>query len=317
MVTIWNWLRPNLSSLVQLLSLFFTIVGVGATVYFAISRTSDLQQEVTKRINESLVTSVQELAYSEQSLSLGEIETMIKGLELRDFVRYEHSTTELIVQAQERFLSNKFLPVDERKRIYSKLEQIRIDSEIQREVVDDADSSIIFSLFVPILSGGIALFAGLLGVWGFFLNANKARRVEAADVVNEKSEEIESRISGRLNFERVVKDILMELRPHLIIDPIGGDLGYDFQVDTNDNSYLIETKFSSSDRRIPSMVIRQMTDLSQRFDKNVILITNQPLTARARRTLDRFNSEQSERSLIPIVTKDRSEISTQLANIFR
>ena len=108
----------------------FGILGVLGTFYFSLFYVPDYVDQIssgkTNVIHERLVGDVQELFFYDQSVSANEIEALIKGKELSSKTEYPYSPDELLVQVQERFMGNKFIPIIKRKKLFETINEIRV-----------------------------------------------------------------------------------------------------------------------------------------------------------------------------------------------
>src|SRR5690606_3443123 len=142
MKEIWNWLVKNFSNL-------FTIIGIVLTVYFSLFYVPDYirdnENERVKNINADLIESVQEVVYNNYELDQKQIEALIKGKEIKFKIEYPYSPKELLIQTQETFMANKFIPLNERVKVVKKIDSIRNSLKIDVPITETNKEKIFFS----------------------------------------------------------------------------------------------------------------------------------------------------------------------------
>ncbi|WP_206602044.1 hypothetical protein, partial [Pseudomonas aeruginosa] len=60
---------------------------------------------------------VQELLFDEKVIAIEDIDSFIRGKELKRGISYPYTSDELLLQVQERFMGNKFIPMEKRQAI--------------------------------------------------------------------------------------------------------------------------------------------------------------------------------------------------------
>src|SRR5690606_29908590 len=122
MKEIWNWVVKNFSNL-------FTIIGIALTIYFSIFYVPDYirdnENEKIKNINQDLIESIQEIIYNKHKINQNQIKALIRGKEIKHRVKYPYSPDELLIQTQEIFMANKFIPLNERITVVSRIDSLR------------------------------------------------------------------------------------------------------------------------------------------------------------------------------------------------
>ena len=161
LLEMYESLRDNLSNI-------FSIVGIVLTVYFAVFYVPNYVERVEERkiqsAHESLIESIQELIYNNHKIDANDLETLIRGKELSRQIKYPYSSDELLIQVQNQFLENQFIPLDQRKNLIDKIDEVRESLPPVEPVAEDEKESLFnFKILVSILS--VLVGVGLSAIW--------------------------------------------------------------------------------------------------------------------------------------------------------
>ena len=188
-------LKDNLSNI-------FSVVGIGLTVYFAVFYVPNYVEEIEiKKIestHESLVESIQELVYNNHAVDAGDIETLIRGKELSGHLEYPFTSEELLIQVQDRFLENKFIPLDQRKALIEKLDEIR--EALPAPVVEapEEDRKTKFTSIYSWISAALGIVAGIFGFVSIWARNLKLEEIKIESTIEDRQESIKQNVHIKL-----------------------------------------------------------------------------------------------------------------------
>lgn len=249
----WNWLVKNFSNL-------FTILGIVLTVYFSIfyvpNYIREYENEKINNINSDLIESIQEIVYNQYHIDQRQIEALIKGKEIKYKIEYPYTSNELLIQTQEAFMSNKFIPLRERVSVVNTIDSLL--STIKENVPDDQriKSSYTFLKDYNKYEGIVVIFSILIGIitasigsLSFFIKIKKERKQNIKQQVEQEKDEIENRIINAIHFEKSVRNILKKNKILFTLNEDIKDLGFDFKVQINNlKRVYISVKYISDYR---------------------------------------------------------------------
>lgn len=313
MKEIWNWLVKNFSNL-------FTIIGIVLTIYFSIFYVPDYirenENEKIKNINQDLIESVQEIIYNKHKINQHQIEALIKGKEIKHRVEYPYSPDELLIQTQELFMANKFIPLDERVIVVNRIDSLRATLKPVKIETNKAKSEHSFGLdkieFITILlSVLMGVITALLGSFSFLTKLRKERKETIKNKVESEKEDIENRIIKGLNFEKSIEEILKKNNLDYKVADGPKDLGFDFLVRLSQNSrFAISVKYVNNRNAMNMSSIERLFYPFRKVDYPGVIIINQA-DNRLIHYLNRF-SEKLEGRLRLIISSELEEIESQL-----
>ncbi|WP_108422765.1 hypothetical protein [Flagellimonas amoyensis] len=313
MKEIWNWLVKNFSNL-------FTIIGIVLTIYFSIFYVPDYirenEDEKIKNINQDLIESVQEIIYNKYKINHNQIEALIKGKEIKHRVVYPYSPDELLIQTQEIFMANKFIPLIERVTVVNRIDSLRTTFKPVKTDTNKAKSEKNFSLdkieFITVLlSILMGVTTALLGSFSFLTKLRKERRESIKDKVESEKEDIENRIIKGINFEKSIEEILRKNNLSYRSTDGPRDLGFDFLILLNESSRVaISVKYINNRNALNMSSIDKLFYPFRKVNYPGIIIINQA-DNRLIHYLNRF-SEKLEGRLKLIVSSELEEIESLL-----
>lgn len=317
-----SWVKRNLTNFLSFLAILLTIVGLLATFYFSLiyypGLREDIRQEKIRRINESLIEATENIIFEGAEFSSRQIDALIKGTELRFGLDYPHTTTDLLVQTQQSFLNNKFIPLNRRQelflRIQKQIDQILKEKETGTRTAEPrpALGLDMGSLFVSIVGTLFAIFS----VIGAAIRFRRERDYEIFEEVEQHTERIEDRVTQEFRFENAIHDILVSMNlPMVSRDWSSSSREYDLQVSTKNKKYIIEVKHFIDAGRIKESVIDRLSKLADKIGAEVILIANRELTADARSRLEHHNMESASTFVHTIISDKLDQIRLELQQI--
>ncbi len=307
----WNWIVKNFSNL-------FTVLGILLTLYFSVfyvpGYIKENENERNRSINTDLVETIQEIVYNNHILTEQKINSLIQGKELRYNTEYQYSIEELLIQTEDAFMSNKFIPLDQRIEIVNRLDSIKSSIKPVPKPVESKATTKSFieskeyvSVLISIIIG---ILATMLGSFSFFSKLRKEKKQSIDIEVEKEKEGIQEQIIKAVNFENMIADILA--KNNLKYEKVGGkDTGFDFAIRLDKEKRLfISTKYMSSGRSINLDTINKMTYPYKHLDAYGIIILNKA-DNRLIHYLNQFSKEVDSKVKL-IVSSNFEEIETEI-----
>lgn len=306
----FTWLKDNLSHM-------FSLVGILLTIYFSIfyvpQYSEDLKLKRIEGINSELISTIQELVYNKHQIDFHDIETLIEGKELRDNVEYPHTVNELLVQVQETFLANKFIPLDSRKELVEYIDTIRETIQPADLTTEPKEEASKFN-WLSIVAAGLGLCVSLLGSFSLFSSAKKQRDEEVEERVVAQKEIFQHRIKRAFALEEFVGKKLESIYGADNIEREGQtDIGVDYLVRKDGRpKFAVEVKFTDTDL-IPLRTVNQIGAIAKNLGYPVVLVTNASLTKNAKYRFTKLNNEL-EGSKVYVVSVSEIEKIEEILN---
>lgn len=310
MKLVFGWIIKNLWNL-------FGVIGVVGMFYFSLLHVPDYVKEITTGkvniIHESLMDDIQEILFYEKELSIEGISSFIKGKELKRGVLYPYTTDELLVQVQERFMSNKFIPLEKREALLNKIQEIRSTYSPPKTPIDKPYD---WSNFISWLFSGLGVLIASLGATSIVkkLRTDKETEVDiiSGDIATRNYHG--SRVAAAFEYEKMVGEALTELNVMKPLEKTGRDIGYDFEASDGNNDYIVEVK-----------MYRKMLGLSTARDfmykvnqsgKGGVLVALSGATQRTKELINEHNEISENQKVHLIIGTSKSAVKKQLSKLF-
>ena len=303
----------------------FGVVGVIGTFYFSLFYVPDYIKQISTAksvvIHESLMDDVQELIFYEQEVDIDDIETLIKGKELSNGANYPFSVNELLIQVQERFMANKFVPLDKRKILIEKIDSIREKSPTTEQKPETENA---WTEFLPWVISGIGVFFSLLGAISLFEKFKRDKEIEV-DIGSDLNENVVfHRVSSTpmfhvaVEYEKLIGRILEELGVKILSQEISGPdkplTGPDYTVLTpNDGEFIVECKRYT--KLVGLSTIRQFLYQTLEHGKKGIFVTASDLTKRSQEAVYRHNESNADMQVFIVQGTNKENLKTRLNTI--
>ena len=285
--------------------------------YFSLLHVPDYVKEITTGkvniIHESLMDDIQEILFYEKELSIEGISSFIKGKELKRGVLYPYTTDELLVQVQERFMSNKFIPLEKREALLNKIQEIRSTYSPPKTPIDKPYD---WSNFISWLFSGLGVLIASLGATSIVkkLRTDKETEVDiiSGDIATRNYHG--SRVAAAFEYEKMVGEALTELNVMKPLEKTGRDIGYDFEASDGNNDYIVEVK-----------MYRKMLGLSTARDfmykvnqsgKGGVLVALSGATQRTKELINEHNEISENQKVHLIIGTSKSAVKKQLSKLF-
>jgi len=301
----FSWILKNSWNL-------FGAIGVIGTFYFSLMYVPDYVKDISTSkvtvVHESLMDDIQELIFYGKAISISDVKTFIRGKELKQGVEYPFTSEELLVQIQERFMGNKFIPLEKRESILKSISTIRSQYTPPQKKAEKAYN------WVPIFSwifSGLGVLAGLLGATSI-INKLKTDKETEADIISGDvviNHNI-SMSSAAFEYEKMVGDVLSEL--DVLKDR--GTNEYDFLAGDKGKEFIVEVKKYRS--LVGLGTARKFLHQVLESGKGGILVTSSGVTQRTMEVIAEHN-KITETQNVYLVTGDTKEsVKNQLAKLF-
>ncbi|MGL0953338.1 restriction endonuclease, partial [Vibrio vulnificus] len=303
-----EWVKNNLSHL-------FSLVGIVLTVYFSVWYVPQYSEELKLRQIENthneLVSTIQELVYNGHEINEHNIDTLVSGKEVKYNVKYPYTKEELLVQVQEAFLSNRFIPLDVRKSLVDKVDLIRdsLTKSTQPTVaVEKATKSIL-----ALVSGILGVMVSILGVVSLIFTTKRQRKNEIDQRVSFAKDRYQESIKREIAFENKVFKVLVSLfgRKNTVRET-ERDIGVDFVVQKDGKGRVGIVVKDNQHSSVSLNQVRHMISISGALGFPLVLVTNSPLSTAALEQLERFNARGNESGQVIVCALN--DLAAQLDN---
>ena len=287
MKTIWVWIKNNLSIL-------FGIIGIGVTLYFGVfyipSWIKDVQNEKIRNAQLSIEQSVKELIYSDSICNLNEIELLLHAKEISLNDKFPLSVTQILICVQESFMQDKFLPLEERKKLIKEIEILKGQVKPGIGETIEQKSKTTGVIWIQIVSIIVAIIGSLVGFFSFYVRFKTEK--EKQDEIDNQIAESESIIYN----EDFKKDYIKGIRsiigntPNLeiLIDhPPMPMHEFDIYFKYSDKYYYVQVKYLIKSKVGLSSIQRFLTLLKGR-EGNYWFIYNTDLTKMVKNKIEQI-----------------------------
>jgi Restriction endonuclease len=265
---------------------------------------------------------VQELMFYEQNIDIDDIETLIKGKELSQGAIYPFSVNELLIQVQERFMGNKFVPLNKRKTIIEKIDSLRKENP---NVVQKIETKFELRSILPWLLSGIGIIISILGAVSLSDKFKRDKEVEL-DIGGNNNEDLiiqsfrsssSPGINAAIEYEKLVGRLLEDLGAKIISQEESGPdkpvTRPDYIIDTSNGDFIVECKRYKS--FVGLNTIRQFLYQTLEHGKNGIFVTASELTKRSIETVNRHNDVNVDMKVFVVQGTSSEELKKQLQKV--
>jgi hypothetical protein len=207
-----EWFKKNIWNIISVIGTIATLVFGVYGLLFVPDYVKNAYQERQSVANIEIVNDLKEIIYSDLKYDSLLVPTLKKGKELKYDIIFPKSNSDIIVEVQEEFMSDKFLPLDERMKLYNKADSLQIITPTDKIETSKAENKTsIFTILTYTLSILSLIISGLL-MFGLFTR----RKQEINQELEKKFEEIQETrpdfVSEYRNFESLVEQALSELK---------------------------------------------------------------------------------------------------------
>jgi len=252
----------------------FTIVGVLLTIYFSVffvpGYIRDYENEKIKNVNKNLIETLQEIVYNNEELSIHDIKTFIKGKEIKNKIEYPYTIDELLIQTQDAFVDNTFIPLKNRKKIINQIDSLRynlelnsidtIETQNQESSTRMLKSKFLSSDWLSYIIMIVGVLISTLGVYSLVLRTRKERKEVINEEIADSKENIVDKIRFSLKYIELIENILQELNVNferLTPDDSGADFFIRLE---NQKRLFIDVKYSQHHESFPSIYYKKFAN---------------------------------------------------------
>ncbi|ELF6478219.1 restriction endonuclease [Vibrio cholerae] len=295
----------------------FSFIGVVATLYLGFFYVPDYVEELglnkQKLAHQELVADVQELLFYKQSITLADVDEIIKGKELVYAIKYKFTSPELLNQIQDNFLQNKFIPLDKRKELMVVIKELRSQyKEPSVPTTTERDYSSWISLLIYVLTGVISTLALVSIV--VKLKSDKETEVDISSSINISGDVIHyaNTYQSAYEFESMVGQVIDDLEIAKL-QVSKSDQHFDFLINVSGVECIVEVKAYS--KLLGLGTAKEFVNIVNNANKIGILVAKSGLTKRA---IDLINShnELAESNRIYVVTgSTRNDIKKSMQTV--
>lgn len=292
----------------------FSCIGVVGTFYFSLVYVPSYVKEInTAKINithEDLIGDVQEFIFYDKEISINDINSLIKGKELDQASSYPFTSDELLLQVQNRFVTNKFIPLEKRESLIEKIKSIR-STYIAPKKSDEnwfSQSSLI-SVIASILGALAAIFGALSIARKNELDRQTEIDIAPADLNHN------GRFSNTtpLEFEKTVGDVLNDLGELISHQMVGHDCHYDFEVRAKNINYIVEVK--NYKKLLGLSTVQNFIHEVNKSRKKGILIVSSGFTERTKQIINEHNKLSENHEIYLVAADNKIKLREQLQKI--
>lgn len=309
MKSVFDWIIKNAWNL-------FGVIGVAGTFYFSLMHVPDYVKEITTGkvnvIHESLMDDVQELLFHEKTVSIDDINSFIKGKELKQGVSYPYNPDELLVQIQERFMGNKFIPLEKRGSLLASIKSVRATYSPPKTTVEKPYD---WELLLSWLFSGLGVLIAAIGAASITtkLKSDKETEVDivAGDVVINRYHT--SMTAAAYEFEKMVGDVLNEIGALKLSQEATDDQGYNYLASGNRNDFIVEVKRYK--KLLGLGTAREFMYKVTQSGKGGILIVSSGVTQRTRLLIDEHNKMSENQKVYIIVADSKESVKEELTKL--
>lgn len=315
-----NWIGSNLSTL-------FSLIGVVLTIAFSVfyipGYIAEAKNEKINTVNADMIEIIEEVLYSEQSIDVNYINSIIRGKEFKYNIQYPYTISELLDQVNEDFMSNNFIPLEKKVAVSQIMESLKTtdiqnDSIESQDIISQVNKKKNWDYFklIPVFIAILGVLLAFWGLWGTFLNAQRDILETSQDSEERLKEKLLDISSSAYKFEKEIELIINEMGISYQYSMSEDGSRYDLIVGTSNNQYIVEIIYSRKpvDKRTLSSRINKFKSLKA----NGLIISSRALSTQAMRYLRKTNSDNVDRSDIKLIEyENRDVLKNKLKEIFK
>ena len=291
----------------------FGALGVAGTFYFSLMYVPDYVKDITTGkvnvIHESLMDDVQELIFYEKSISIDDIKMFIRGKELKQGISYPYTSEELLIQAQERFMGNKFIPLEKRESLLASINKLRASYAPPNKPVEKEFD------WTPLISWLLSAFGALIAGIGAtsLVSKLKSDKETEADIISGDiiiNHHGSSMSASAYEYEKMVGDTL-------------SDLGLSFKSESNEYDFLVEHKkkefiveVKKYRKSLGLGTARSFLNMVIASGKCGVLVASSGVTQRTKELIHQHNQISDNQKIFVVTGDSKEKVKTQLSAIF-
>lgn len=291
----------------------FGAIGVAGTFYFSLMYVPDYVKDITTGkvnvIHESLMDDIQELIFYEKSISIDDVEMFILGKELKQGTSYPYTSEELLIQVQERFMGNKFIPLEKRELLLASINELRSNYKPPATSVEKKfDWTSLLSILLSSFGAIIAVIGASSLVRKMKIDNETEADIISGDItINNYGG---SMSASAYEYERMVGGVLSELG----LSHKSESNEYDFLVEHQGKEVIVEVKKYRKSlglgtaRRFLSMVLAS--------GRSGVLVVSTGVTQRTKELILEHNKITDNQKIFLVTGDSKEKVKAQLSNVF-
>jgi len=293
----------------------FGAIGVAGTFYFSLMYVPDYVKDITTGkvnvIHESLMDDLQELIFYEKPISIADVKTFIRGKELKQGISYPYTSEELLVQVQERFMGNKFIPLEKRESLLTSINKLRSNYKSPSEPEEKAFD---WTTFISWLLSGLGAIIAAIGATSIAVKLKSDKETEAdiisGDIVINHHGGGGSMSASGFEYEKMVGDVLSDLGVLLKTDT----RDYDFLAGNKDKEFIVEVK--KFRKTLGLGTARDFLYRVLESGKGGVLVVSSGVTTRTKELIVEHNKITDSQKVYLVTGDSKEMIKNQLAKVF-
>lgn len=294
----------------------FGVIGVAGTFYFSLMHVPDYVKEITTGkvnvIHESLMDDLQELLFYEKSVSIEDINSFIKGKELKQGVSYPYTPDELLVQIQERFMGNKFIPLEKRESLLAAIKAVRATYSPPKTAEPKSFS---WEPLASWLFSGLGVLIAAIGAASIIrkLKIDKETEVDIVSGDLVINSHYSSMMASVMEFEKMVGEVLQELGALSGVPSGSQEHGYDFEAKGAEGDFIVEVK--RYQKLLGLGTAREFMYKVNKSGKGGILVVSSGVTQRTKQLINEHNDISDNQKVHLVIGSRKSEVKEKLQKI--
>lgn len=310
MKLVFDWIFKNAWNL-------FGVIGVVGTFYFSLAHVPEYVKDITTGkvniIHESLIDDVQELLFYNKVLRIEDINVFIKGKELKQGVSYPYDPNELLIQVQERFMGNKFIPLEKRESLLASINAVRKNySPPKTKVEKRFNWAPLFSWFLS----GLGVFIAGLGAISITKKLKNDKETEfdiVAPDLTINQHHFGSSPEAFYEFEKMVGDVLKEIGALNSEQKLKRDPGYDFLAKSSNGEFIVEVKRYK--KLLGLGTARDFLYKVNQSGKGGILVVSSGVTQRTKQLIKEHNLISDSQKVHLVVADSKELVKKELSTL--
>jgi hypothetical protein len=318
-----------IKSIIRNLSLLFSVIGIVSLVYLTIffipDYFKDKRNQKVMNTNRELIENIQSLLLTGHSLSPATIETMISSKELREGINYPYTIDELLIQSEESTISNKFISVEQKDTISTRLHQLRTQIADDPKYASATTNAVskkkhFFNAeywqgisFVEWIAAFCGITFSILGVYSLYYKIRLERKSELEELISYEKDNIEDAVRTSIIFDDLIVKALDELKiDHQVIFDKFSKADVHVKTDSG-KSIFIKTRYLKNRTDIPTDFYDNLIRLAETNKASGIYLTNLD-DKDGTKVFDEFNKKSKSNKIYMIVAETKEEMKAMLVN---
>lgn len=295
----------------------FSILGFFATIYFGVwyvpTWLEESQNERIKNAENEILQSVKELIYADTTFKLNELPTLVHAKEISLKQSFPLSLDDILTKTEESFMEDKFLPLNKRKDLIDKIEQIKLQLPKESKTkIENQKAENKGSMWLSIIGAIVSVILGIISSFIKF-KSDKDKDAEIQNEIQDISIDRDNQEYGYM-FEKGIEAVLRKRSDLSIQDKNFEDKGIDIVFSKNDKLYFIEAKYLSRSK-IGLNTFHQLVHYLKGKSGEAWLIYNTDLTPLVAQNINDFNKENNAICIKPIRVTNSKEFSDKLYDL--